>query len=277
MVSWGRFWRLGAEVAVAAVFLALVFVPWNNLLVSKVSLGEMLALPSWQHPLGTDAVGRDLLVRIAAAFKESILPLWLAVIVATVGGGVTAAVIIDWGAGRRGGALLLGTQVVATALGSIPVGIAAFAWAVFSGGTGILPVAAAVSLLFAVRTLQQVLDLYRHDNLLGFWQAHELLGGSRWQRLWRYGFLGQWRRPLLDSLGFHLLIALTIESSLSYLGFGVQEPQASLGNILAAHFSLYLKGDWYILLVIVAALWLAAAFPSALIKLVRRQLADPRN
>ena len=60
---------------------------------------------------------------------------------------------------------------------------------------------------------------------------------------------------MLLILIFHMKMAVVIEASLSYLGFGVQEPQASFGNMLASHFELYLRGQWQIMLLIVDGLY----------------------
>lgn len=122
----------------------------------------------------------------------------------------------------------------------------------------------ALSLLIFVRSYLQIHELFLHDRKLGYWQAHEAIGGGMFSRIFRYGFGGSWSEPLLQSLRFHLMIAVSIEASLSYLGFGIQEPQASFGNMLSAHFNLFVKGQWYILIVIVIALWLTAKFPSIL-------------
>jgi len=69
-------------------------------------------------------------------------------------------------------------------------------------------------------------------------------------------------------LGFQLRVAVAAEASLSFLGFGIQEPQPSFGNMLSSHFDLYLKGHWSVLLVIVGGLALAALFPASLAALL---------
>jgi ABC-type dipeptide/oligopeptide/nickel transport system permease subunit len=78
------------------------------------------------------------------------------------------------------------------------------------------------------------------------------------------------------SLGFHLRTAVAIEASLSYLGFGIQEPSPSFGNMLAAHFDLYLKGQWYVLGILVLWLGVTAAFPQAVLTLSQSQVRRPR-
>ncbi len=253
---------------VAAAFLTLAFAPWTSWFSSKVSLANSLASPSAAHPLGTDNLGRDLLVRSAEAIRDGVLPLWGAVALSTVFGIALAFLTIGDGRGGTARVLVGGIDVVATLLASIPVGVSAFAWAVVWQSGGLAPVGLAVSALFAVRSYLQVRDLYRHDQQLAFWTAHQSLGGSLATRLFRYGIASGWRWNLAESFGFHLRAAVGIEASLSYLGFGIQEPQASFGNMLASHFDLYLKGDFHVLAVILAALAVTAAFPRSVLRLL---------
>src|SRR5690606_1450756 len=145
------------------------------------------------HPLGTDNLGRDLLVRGADAVRMAVLPMWSAVLVATLAGFVAATVLLclDRIVALRylRQSLRIGFAVCA----SIPVGIAAFGWSVLSEKAGLLPVMMAVSLLFFVRVFLQTLDLFSHDERLGYWEAHRALGGGIMRRILGYGLKGTWR------------------------------------------------------------------------------------
>src|SRR5690606_6943936 len=130
---------------------------------------------------------------------------------------------------------------------SVPVGVVAFAWAAVQERAGLTPVLVSLAVVFAVRTALQVQDLFRHDAFLGYWEAHASMGGRLFSRLMSYGISGRWKWGLLDTLAFHLKAGVAIEASLSYLGFGIQEPQPSFGNILSSHLDLFLSGNWFIL------------------------------
>lgn len=255
-----------ANVAVLVVFAALAILPWEAWLGGKINLAASLAPPSWGHPLGTDNMGRDLLVRIAAAVRGSVLPLWLGVVLGAAAGIAVACAAIVGERGRswlRGAAVARSLDLSATVLAAVPIGLVVFAWAVWQEKAGIAPVLLALGALFAVRTYLETRDLYRRDAELAYWTAHRALGGALAARLWRYGLRAGWTSALLRTLAFHLRTAVAIEASLSYLGFGVQEPQASFGNMLASHFDLFLKGRFEVLLMLVLALLLVAAVPSA--------------
>lgn len=256
------------DLPIVVAFLALALVPWGTWFGGKVRLADTLLPPSAAHPLGTDNLGRDLLVRTSAALEGGVLPLWGAVAASTLAGAALGTAVVMIRRRKLGAGAARGFDLVATVLAAVPVGVSAFAWAVWWEKGGLAPVCLALGALFAVRSYLQIRDLHRHDQHLAFWTAHASLGGSESARLWRYGVMTGWRWQLAEALGFHLRAAVAIEASLSYLGFGIQEPHASFGNMLASHFDLYLKGHLSVLAVILAALALAAAFPSCLLSVL---------
>jgi peptide/nickel transport system permease protein len=266
----GQWKTIVVDGAVVVSFLLLVLIPFG-LAPEKIELSNMLGLPSFAHPLGTDNLGRDLLLRISSAITGGVLPLWLGVIVGSLGGALLAIVMTLSGQYRMATPITASTRAIATVIAAIPVGVVAFGWAAVQQKAGIIPVLVSLSTLFAVRTYLQICDLYSHDKRLGYWEAHASMGGSLAGRVWRYGIKGEWKWALLESLGFHLRAAVAIEASLSYLGFGLQEPQASFGNMLASHFDVYLKGNWTILIIIVITLAVSAAFPVSCANLLRRR------
>jgi len=258
-------WQRACSVLMVVVFALLLCVPWSIWFGTRVNLADALSLPSLRHPLGTDSLGRDLLVRAAEAVLGAVLPLWLGVIVATLAGVVLGIGMICLGTHRLWRPLIASFDAVVVVLVSVPVCLTAFAWAALSEHAGLMPVLVSLTLVFMLRTYLQVRDLYRRDATLAYWIAHAALGGSLLFRLVSYGIQTAWRRTLAMSLGFHLRTAVAIEASLSYLGFGIQEPSASFGNMLAAHFDLFLKGQWYVLGVLIVCLAATAALPRALL------------
>lgn len=263
MVS--RHWQRAWSALIVVVFALLLCVPWSTWLGTRVNLADALALPSQRHPLGTDSLGRDLVVRAAEAVLGAVLPLWLGVLVATIVGVVLGIGVICLGTSRLWRPLIASFDAVVVVVVSVPVCLTAFAWAALSEHAGLIPVLFSLAVVFMLRTYLQVRDLYRKDEALAYWTAHAALGGSLLFRLLGYGIQTGWRRTLAMSLGFHLRTAVAIEASLSYLGFGIQEPSASFGNMLAAHFDLFLKGQWYVLVVLIVCLAMTAALPTALL------------
>lgn len=249
-------------------FACLALLPWELWYGGGVHLTDAMAPLSRTHPLGADNLGRDVVVRLAMAVRGAVAPLWLAVAAGCVAGIGASWITLVWRGSRPGHVLVTGLDALAGIGAGLPAVIVAFGLAVLWEGAGLMPVAVSLAVLFGLRSYLEVQDWARQDSRLGFWTAHAALGGSAGKRLWRYGVFGAWRAPLLQSLAFHLRAAVAVEAALSYLGFGVQEPQASFGNMLSSHFDLYLKGDWQILIIIVAALVLTVAVPVAVSRLV---------
>jgi peptide/nickel transport system permease protein len=233
---------------------------------APLDLTHTLAAPSRAHPLGTDSLGRDVLGRIGAALMGGVLPLWLAVVLGTALGIVAGASLAAAPAQRATARLVHGVAVVAT---TVPLFLIVFAAAAWNGAAGLAPLLAPLTLVMAARALIDVDELARRDGRLAFWEAHAALGGSRFIRIWRYGVAAAWRGRLAATLMLGLQSAVVAEASLAFLGYGRQEPQASLGNMLAAHFDLLLKGRSLLPLVLAAALALTAAAPAALVRLAR--------
>ena len=71
-----------------------------------------------------------------------------------------------------------------------------------------------------------------------------MLGGSKLTRVIKYGVFRSWKKEIVEMFFIHLQLAFIIEVSLSYLGFGVQEPNPSFGNMFKSHFDLILRGDF---------------------------------
>ena len=113
------------------------------------------------------------------------------------------------------------------------------------------------------------------DRHLGYWVAHRSLGGSLGQRVWQYGALRRWRDIFIENLVFHMSMAVSIEAALSYLDFGIQPPHLSYGNILSAHYHLFLKGHWLQLGVTVVGM--AVAYMLPMLFLVLRESSQQRQ
>ena len=66
--------------------------------------------------------------------------------------------------------------------------------------------------------------------------------GSLSDRVMKYGLRRLWRKDLEVFTAQHFSLALIIEISISYLGFGIQEPWPSFGRLLAENLSRVFQG-----------------------------------
>ena len=261
---------LRRDIGATALFCILALVPWAHWLSDKINLQSMNAMPSWQHPLGTDVMGRDLLVRLGQAASKAVWPLWFAVTLASALGIALALLTLSSTEYRVPRSTWLALEGIAAVLASIPVTVTTFLWAAFFEQAGATSVITSLCLVFTARAFLHIKNLFRQDSKLAYWTAHEAMGGRTLKRLWRYGVSSSWAPDLLNGLSLNLRVAVTVEASLSYLGFGMQEPEASFGNILATHFDGYLKGHWWVLTMTILALAVTASAPQAAVRLISR-------
>lgn len=251
-------WVLARDLLLLMVFAGLTWVPFASWFSDTPDLSLANLGPQWTHPLGTDALGRDLLVRLTAALRYTVQPLWAIVSLSSLGGYALASL-----APYRLGLQLI-VHAMAVLIGALPIGISVFFMAAIHEKTGLSTVLLAMAALsFALSYLRLTGLLARDQNLL-FWQAHHAIGGSLGHRILRYGWCSHWRGELVQQWASLLALSIGVEASLSYLGFGVAEPLPSLGNILASHFSDMVHGQFRVALLVVLLLALVVAVPPAL-------------
>jgi oligopeptide transport system permease protein len=205
------------------------------------------APPSWTHWFGTDAHGRDLLSRVCHGARISLL-------VGLVGAAVSLIIGVLWGAvaGYGGGRWDSVMMRFVDVLYSLPTVVFVIVlvtainaklqkWQVGPHGLSnenarLLQMAAlfvglgAVSWLTMARIVRgQVISLRRRP----FIDASLVLGASHARIIWRhilpnvYGVIIVYLTLMIPSI-------ILYESFLSYLGLGIQPPQASLGSLMAS-------------------------------------------
>ncbi|RYC11110.1 ABC transporter permease [Nocardioides zhouii] len=182
--------------------------------------------PSAQHPLGTDELGRDYLTELLFAGRISLAIGFFVAVFATVLGTAVGAI-----AGYRGGAL--GELIMrVTDLFLIVPGVAILALALEGLGsspTTIVLVLAGISWTYIARVVRsQVLSLREKE----FVEAARVVGASTTRILVRH-LLPNLAGLIVVNISLATATAIIVESTLSFLGFGVQPPRTSWGNMLS--------------------------------------------
>lgn len=237
--------------------------------ISQIDLGEAYLAPSATHWLGTDYLGRDLLARIAAAIVEASLPVMATV---TIGFVIAGIFFLVWLPRRFPLPLITGTAVIR----SLPAGLLAFGVLLLAGGQQRFEfVLLVIGMTATAGALDHLVNCWERDRHLGYWDAHHAMGGSARRRALQLGMQQGWRQSILQLFGLTVQTSLAIEATLGYLGLGIQEPRASLGNIIAAHYDRALKGYPIPALSAVAALLIISMLPRFLTAqpIGRRKLA----
>ncbi|MBV2155104.1 dipeptide/oligopeptide/nickel ABC transporter permease/ATP-binding protein [Kitasatospora sp. SUK 42] len=181
--------------------------------------------PSGAHPFGTDNLGRDLLARVLAATRPSLL-LALAATAIGAGAGVLlgASTAVVGPRARRLLAALINLLLAFPALL-----VALFLAVVFGAGAGGAVLAIAVAGVPGFARLAQTLAaaVAGTDHLA----SARVLGLRRHRLLWRH-VLPNIAEPLLLSVTTAAGTSLVALSGLSFLGLGVQPPGYDWGRLL---------------------------------------------
>jgi peptide/nickel transport system permease protein len=187
---------------------------------------NMLAEPSWEHPLGTDDLGRDVLSRLIHGAPATLYASFLAVAVACVIG-----VPIGLLAGFLGGWVDDAISRVVDTLLSFPAIVLAIG-VTGALGIGLTNSMIAVGIVFS----PQLARLARAQTLIVkqelFVDAARCFGASTGRLLLRH-IVPNAIQPVIVQITLLLAVALLAEASLSFLGLGVQPPHPSWGAMLA--------------------------------------------
>jgi len=237
---WHRFRRhpgamTGSVIVVCILVLSVILVTFSPYDPEESDLPNRLQPPSWEHPFGTDSLGRDLLTRVLYGGRIS-LAVGLMVVMITLLIGVPVGVLAGFFGGRLDNILMRITDAALS-----------------------LPSLLALILLSAI--LREVkLPLFERDNVLTIALIIGLLSWMTVARLVRATCLTIREKefvvaarcvgvadfrimvrhilpnaigPIIVECTLEIGYAIMQESGLSFLGFGIHPPTPSWGNLLS--------------------------------------------
>lgn len=214
----------------------------SDLSVTDIDLTARLAPPvgiggDWAHPLGTDDLGRDVLARLIASIRTSLLiALGAVAISATIGTliGIAAAHVGGWV-----------DQVVVAAVDaqvSVPFIIISLTLTAIFGNSLVLFVVV-LGLFGWERYTRLARAMTLSAKGRGYVLAMSTLGFS-WRRIYLRHVLPNIASTLLVTMTISFPEVILLETSLSFLGLGIQPPMTSLGNMLGFGRAYLLTGWW---------------------------------
>ena len=230
LVVWGRFKRHRVAYAgfIFFVFLLLLILFGPHIApyeLDQVSLGERMQGPSLAHWFGTDELGRDTWVRIMYGGRVS-LAVGLIVGLSTVVVGGFIGIIAGYAGGTLDNALMRLVDTIYT----IPRIVLLLVLSKLAGPglLNIIVILAALEWTNAARLARAAVLSFREQE---FVLAAQCLGASRWRVMLRH-LLPNVLAPLIVSATLDAGAAIRAETTLSFLGLGIQPPTPSWGNLL---------------------------------------------
>lgn len=200
-----------------------IFDHWNP---DAYNIQLQTAPPSLQHPLGTDDLGRDELVRLFVGIRTS-LTIGVSAMFVMLAIGITFGAL----AGYYGGWVDTVLMRITDAFLAIPYLIWLFViGAIFSDGSEkfIIIMIAIFSWASAARIVRgEFLSLKEREFLL----AARTLGASDFRLMFKH-ILPNAVGPITVTATLYVGANIIAESILSFFGFGLQPPLASLGTML---------------------------------------------
>lgn len=192
---------------------------------NAINVKAILLAPSWTHWMGTDGLGRDVFSRMLYGGQISLLVGFVAVGISTAIGIILGALAGYY----RGWVDILIMRLVDVML-SIPSFFLILAVIAF-----LSPSIINIMIVIGLTSWMGVTRLVRAEFLsLGareFVQASKTLGANDMRMMFLH-LLPNSLTPIIVSAVLGVASAVLMESGLSFLGLGVQAPQASWGNIL---------------------------------------------
>ena len=216
---------IGLAVILITIIVA-IFAPWIAPYDPyKPDLDDILSQPTAKHLLGTDIMGRDTLSRIIYGARTSLL-------IGITAIGVAAVIGMSLGllAGYFGGFINAVIMRFIDALMAFPMILLALAIAAtLGGGLRNIIMALGISLMSVYARLMcgQVLTVKQNDYVMAVRSL-----GARNSRIMLLHILPNCFPPLIVLVTLMLGTAILAEAGLSFLGVGIEPPQAAWGAMV---------------------------------------------
>ncbi|MGH2558918.1 MAG: ABC transporter permease [Thermomicrobiales bacterium] len=195
--------------------------------------------PSLAHPMGTDELGRDQLVRVLDGGRIS-----LAVALAAVGVAITVGVAVGSFAGYAGGFVDNVLMRIVDVFYSMP-GLFVVILLLTLIGPGFWTIVIAIGVLRWMGTARLVRASFLSLKSMEFVDAARAIGAPAPRIIFRH-ILPNALSPIIVAATLGIAGAILTESALSFLGLGFQPPQATWGRMLEEAQSVVInKGHWW--------------------------------
>jgi peptide/nickel transport system permease protein len=233
---------VGVAIVAVLLFVAIfadVLAPQSPITSDQAHTSER---PSWEHPLGTDQLGRDMLSRVIHGSRIS-----LAVGVSSVLFALFVGVPLGLIAGFFGGRIDTGVMRVMDLILAFPIYLLAIILMVIftptAGLIGTMKVTGAIAIvripIYARLVRGSVLSVKEKEYI----EACRALGVRNSSILFRH-ILPNCLAPIIVTTTLGIATSIIVEATLSFLGLGTQPPTPSWGWDLKANIAFIQANPW---------------------------------
>lgn len=216
---------LGLIVLVVVTIIVLVVPPLLPYDEAQIDVVAFNAPPSEQHVLGTDTTGRDVLSRLLYGGRVSLFVGIISTLI-SVAIGIPLGLLATFYRGWFETLVMRATDIFMTIPSTILI---LFLVSMF--GPSIVTVTVVIGVLGWTKFARQIYGTVLSVREKDYVEGGKAIGQRDGVIIARY-ILPNAIAPIFISITFRIASAIILESSLSFLGMGVQMPAASWGNML---------------------------------------------
>ncbi|MCA0423181.1 MAG: ABC transporter permease [Proteobacteria bacterium] len=211
-----------------------------------IDFGAMLAPPSWEHWMGTDAFGRDIFSRVIFGARTALTIGFFASLMGCVSGAM-----IGVASAYFGGRIDMIVQRFIDVMLSFPIIVLALVVVAMLGRNQIGGIDINLVFAIAIPILPKVARVVRSAALsireMPYVDAARAAGFGHMRIILRH-MVPNVAAPFLIMFTAFIAQAILLEASLSFLGLGVTEPTPAWGLMLSGNASdFYREAPWMIL------------------------------
>ena len=252
-IQWNKYLIAGLFMTGLVVLLAVLGVFWTPYSTTSMSASERFAAPSLRHLFGTDNFGRDIFSRVMKGIGTTIL---ISTLVVAISG--AAGILVGALTGYFGGIVDEVVMRIIDAINGFPSILLALV-VISVMGTGQKNLILSLGIVFMPSFIRIVRSEFIRLRDADYISRARIMGVGRMRILFVHIlpniFSTFWVSVMI---GFNN--AILAESGMSYLGIGVQPPQASLGKMLSDAQGYLTTAPWYALAPGLTIVWIVLGF-----------------
>lgn len=251
--KWNGYLVVGLVMTGIALALAMIGAFWTPYDATAMSASEKFVGPSFHHLFGTDNFGRDVFSRVMKGVGTTVTISTAVIVMSSLAGVVIGALT-----GYFGGIVDEIIMRITDAVNGFPSILLALV-VISVLGSGIEKLILALAIVFCpsfIRIVRSEFIKYRDADFIA---RARLMGVGKFRILFVH-ILPNIFSTFLVSLMIGFNNAILAESGMSFLGIGVQPPEASLGKMLSDAQGYFISAPWYALAPGLSIVWIVLGF-----------------